>query len=163
MNEPLANMLRYNDWATQTLIDGCRTLTDAQLDAPSVPGASGTIRYMLLHVVGSQQVQALRTTGVMRPVLDWNWDGWDALMERARGSGQRLIDIAAATGEERQVKFEEGGKRYYFPLSFFLAHAVAHGDQHRSEIKMAMAAPGVASPDLDGWNWARDAGIGGEG
>jgi uncharacterized damage-inducible protein DinB len=162
VNEPLANVLRYNAWATGALVDGCRALSDAQLDAAPVPGSSGTIREMLLHVVISQEVQALRTTGVMRPSLSWKWEGWDALTQRARDSSQRLIDIAAATNEERHVAFEEGGKRYAFPLSFFLAHAVAHGDQHRSEIKMAMAVLGVASPDLDGWNWARDSGIGGE-
>jgi len=163
VNEPFASMLRYNAWATETLINGCRGLSDAQLDADAVPGASGTIRHMLVHLVGSQEVQVFRTEGVMRPSVRWDWEGWDTLLQRAQDSGHRLIEIAEATIAGESVEFVERGKRYLFPRSFFIAHAVAHGDQHRSEIKMGMAALGVASPDLDGWNWAGVTGIGREG
>jgi uncharacterized damage-inducible protein DinB len=162
VNEPFANVLRYNAWATETLVDACRTLSDAQLDAPAPPGTTGTLRHMLVHLVSSQETQLLRITGVMRPSVSSAWEGWDALLRRARDSGKRLIDVAGELRDEEQVEFIEGGKRYLFPKSFFITHAVAHGDQHRSEIKMAMAALGVASPDLDGWNWAQAAGIGGE-
>jgi uncharacterized damage-inducible protein DinB len=162
VNEPFANVLRYNAWATETLLAACLSLSDAQLDAPAIPGASGTIRQLLIHLVTAQETNALRTEGVMRPVLNQDWPGWESLAERARESGVRLVDLAASLDAEVQVEFLEGGKRYLFPKSFFIAAAAEHGDQHRSEIKMALAAMGLPSPDLDGWNWAGATGIGGE-
>jgi uncharacterized damage-inducible protein DinB len=159
MNEPLANALRYNAWATSTLFKACRSLSEAQLDAPSIPGSSGSIRAMLIHVAMAQRTAIWRTNAVMRPRLDSSWPGWERLLVEAKDSAEELIVIARNL-ERDEVIFEEGGIRYPWELSFFLTAAVTHGDQHRSEIKMAMAGLGVDSPDLDAWNWARDAGFG---
>lgn len=165
MNEPLAMMLRYNAWAMNALIEACRELTDTHLDAPPIPGATGTVREMILHACGGQEVFAWRASGQgIRPDRDdyAEWRGWQWLSDAVRASGERLITPAAALEEDSPLDYEYLGKTYRFPRSFFLAHAVAHGDQHRSEIKLALAALGVPTPDLDGWNWAADTGIGGE-
>ncbi len=164
MNESLANMLRYNLWATTTLLEACRSLTDEQLDAPAVPGSSGTLREMALHC-GSQDIFVLRASGrgINSGSDDWSaWRGWDALIDVARKSGEELVELARAHDTDSDLDYPHLGKTYRFPSSFFLVHAVAHGDQHRSEIKMSMASLGVSSPDLDAWNWAPAAGIGRE-
>lgn len=62
MNLGLVEMMRYNAWANRTLFDACRELTDEQLDG-SLPITSGSIRELLIHIVGAQQTFALRTRG----------------------------------------------------------------------------------------------------
>jgi uncharacterized damage-inducible protein DinB len=45
-------------------------------------------------------------------------------------------------------------------VSFFLTHALEHGVEHRTEIKVALSQLGVATPDLDGWAYATAMGCG---
>lgn len=164
MNEPLAEMLRYNRWATLRLLEACRSLNDEQLDA-AMPGASGSVRELLLHVVGGQQTWALRTKGRQHEGELHRrsaWPGWDALVEVARSSGDELVGIAEALSEDEIVVLPYMGKRPAFPKSFFLVHAVEHGVEHRTEIKIALARQRVETPDLDGWYYAEARGFGAE-
>ena len=62
MNKGLAEMFRYNAWANRALFEACRSLTEAQLDT-HVPGISGSIRDLLMHIAGGQQTFVLRTKG----------------------------------------------------------------------------------------------------
>jgi uncharacterized damage-inducible protein DinB len=51
-------------------------------------------------------------------------------------------------------------KAFRYPMSFFLLHALEHGVEHRTEIKVTMAELGVERPDLDGWPYSEAAGYG---
>jgi uncharacterized damage-inducible protein DinB len=164
MNQPLAAMFRYNRWATLTLIEACRTLTDGQLDAHP-PGVSGSVRSLLTHVVGGQQSQVLRTKGRQHEgelTRSSDWPGFDLLLEIAGDSGDELIAIAESLDEEIEVDLPFMGKVHRIPKSFFLVHAMEHGVEHRTEIKVALGHLGIATPDLDGWAYAASAGIGRE-
>ena len=162
MNTPLAQIFRYNKWATLTLLEACRSLTEEQLDYRH-PGCTGSVRELLQHVVGGQQSQVLRTSGRQHegePGRHSNWREYDDLVELARRSGDELVAIAEALDEDREVVLPFQGKSYRFPLSFFLAHAAEHGVEHRTEIKVALASIGVATPDLDGWAYSAAQGFG---
>lgn len=164
MNAPLASMLRYNRWATTTLLEACHPLTGQQLDA-RLPACSGSVRELLVHLVGGQQTLVLRTRGRQHEG-ELNrasaWPGFDALMRLARQSSDELVAIAEALDEDADVDLPFAGKTYRFPRSFFLVHAVEHGVEHRTEIKVTLASIGVATPDLDGWQWAAAEGFGQE-
>ncbi len=89
MNEPLVAMFRYSKWATLTLIEACRALTDEQLDV-RVPGISGSVRVLLTHIVGAQQTFVLRTAGRQHEgelSRGSQWPGFDALLADAACSG----------------------------------------------------------------------------
>lgn len=164
MNAPLAEMLRYNLWATTRLLEDCRSLPDAVLDTV-VPGATGSIRELLVHLAGSQQTFALRTKGRQHEgELSRNsaWPGWDALFEAARTSGEELIEAAAALQTDADVDLPYMGKSYFFPKSFFLVHAMEHGADHRAEIRMALRSLNIETRDLDGWEYAAAMGYGAE-
>jgi uncharacterized damage-inducible protein DinB len=164
MNTPLAELFRYNKWATRTLIEACRALTDTQLDT-RMPAASGPVRELLLHVVGGQQTQVLRTQGRQHEgelTRSSRWPGFDALLEAADRSSDELIAIAEALDADRDVDLPYAGKTYRYPTSFFLTHALEHGVEHRTEIKLTLASAGIATPDLDGWAYAAAAGYGRE-
>ncbi len=164
MNTPLAEMLRYNRWATLTLLDACRGLTDEQLDH-RMPEASGSVRDLLRHVVGGQQTQVLRTEGRQHEgelTRSSPWPGFEALIEAATASANALVAIAEALETDPEVILPFMGKAYRYPKSFFLVHAMEHGAEHRTEIKLSLAQLGIGTSDLDGWQYAAAMGYGQE-
>jgi uncharacterized damage-inducible protein DinB len=164
MNQPLAQLFRYNRWANLRLIDACQGLTDQQL-ATRAPGTSGSIAELLMHVVGGQQTFVLRTKGRQHEgELNRGsaWPGIATIRALALATSDDLIAIAERLVEDAEVDLPYGPKTYRFPLSFFLTHAVAHGVEHRSELRCALAHLGLDAPDLDGWPYAADAGYGRE-
>lgn len=157
-------MLRYNRWANEQLFTACVALPDAQLDA-RFEGASGSVRELLEHIAGGQQTFVLRTRGRQHEgELNRTspWPGFDALLAIVRESSEALVLIAEELDADVDVVLPYMGKSYVYPRSFFLVHAVAHGTEHRTEIKFALAQLGVATPNLDGWEWGAAAGFGGE-
>lgn len=164
MNRPLAETFRYNRWANLVLLEACRALTDEQLDARD-PSASPSVRELLLHLIGGQQTFVLRTKGRQHEgELNRTsaFPGFDALTEIATATSDELIAIAEALEEDRELDLPYAGKRYRFPVSFFLLHALEHGVEHRTEIKLSLARLGVETPDLDAWSYAPVAGFGQE-
>ncbi|HZQ37988.1 MAG TPA: DinB family protein [Dehalococcoidia bacterium] len=163
MNEPLAQMFRYNRWANLTLLDACRTLDAGHL-ATRMPGGSGTVGEVLLHLVGGQQTFVLRTQGRQHEgELNRSsaWPGWERLIAIVRETSDALIAIAAALERDTDVALPWQGSVYRYPTSFFLVHALEHGVEHRTEIKLALAQLGIATPDLDGWRFSDAMGYGG--
>lgn len=164
MNQPLAEMFRYNKWATATILESCRALTDEQLDVHP-HGISGSVRELCTHLVGAQKSQVLRTMGRHHEgefQRSTPWPGWEDLLVVAAETSDQLIAIAESLDADVEVDLPYMGKVHRIPKSFFLVHAMEHGVEHRTEIKVALGAIGVATPDLDGWAYAAAAGIGRE-
>jgi uncharacterized damage-inducible protein DinB len=162
MNAPLAEMLRYNKWATMTLVEACRSLTDEQLDTQGA-GVAGTVRVLLLHFVGAQQTMALRPKGRQHEgelKSDSPWPGFNILLDLAAQSADELIAIAEAMDTPTETDLPYMGTTYRFPTSFFLAHAMEHGVEHRTEIKVALNQLGIETPNLDGWAYSEAMGYG---
>lgn len=157
-------MFRYNRWANLTLFEACRGITDEQLDE-RVAGVSGSVRELLLHVVGGQQTSVLRTAGHQHQGelnRGSEWPGFDTLIELAAKSSDDLIAIADAEDGQSLVDLPWQGKVFRYPRHFFLVHAMEHGVEHRTEIKVALAKLGFQTPDLDGWNYSSEVGYGQE-
>ncbi len=162
-NQPLADVLRYNRWANLTLFEACRALTDAQLDV--APPGRDSVRHLLVHITGSQQTFVLRTKGRQHEgELNRRspWPGFDVLMQIITQTSDELIAIAEGLGEDRDIDLSYMGRTSRLPVSFFLAHAIEHGAEHRTEIKLALEGAGIGTPDLDGWAWSAAAGYGRE-
>jgi uncharacterized damage-inducible protein DinB len=162
MNQPLVQAFAYNKWANSTLLEACRELSGSQL-AARPPGVSGSVGELLTHLVGSQQTFVLRTRSRQNEgelTRESPWPGIDALIEIAGATSDELIAIAGTLTEDREADLAYMGKTYRFPVSFFLTHALEHGVEHRTEIKVALSQLGVATPDLDGWAYATAMGCG---
>jgi uncharacterized damage-inducible protein DinB len=160
MNLALVEMFRYNKWANLTLLQACRVLTDQQLDA-SAPGASGAVRELLVHIVGGQQTFILRTKGRQHEgELNRSsaWPGLDRLVDLAASTSDELIEIARRINGESEADLKYRGKRYRYPARLFLAHALEHGVEHRTEAKLILAQHGIDTPSLDGWDYSAAAG-----
>lgn len=164
MSEALAEAFRYNRWANLALFEACRGLSDEQLDARG-PGISGSVRELLQHIAGGQQTFVLRTKGRQHEgelSRHAPWPGWDGLMEAARRSSDDLVLIAESADLTAEVGLPWQGKSFGFPVVFFLVHALEHGVEHRTEVKVALNQIGLETPDLDGWMYAAAAGYGQE-
>ena len=162
MNEGLVEMFRYNAWANHRLFESCRSLTDEQLDS-HVPGVSGSVRELLMHIVGGQQTFILRTKGLQHQgELNRGsvWPSIDKLIEMAENTSHELIAIAGQIGDQDQVDLPYLGKTYRYPKRFFLVHAMEHSVEHRTEVKVALGHLGVETPDLDGWPYSAAVGYG---
>ena len=98
MNTPLAHVFQYNKWATLTLLEACAELTDDQLDT-RLAAASGSVRELLVHIVGGQQTFALRTKGRQHEG-ELNrysaFPGFDELRRLAVESSDELISVGGS-------------------------------------------------------------------
>ncbi len=158
------DIFAYNKWANLELFKACRTLTEDQLDL-HLPGASGSVRELLVHLVGGQQSQILRTKGRQHEdelTRASAWPGLETLIDLIERTSDELIAIADGLRSDEEVDLPYYGKVYRFPKSFFLLHALTHGVEHRTEIKVTLNHFGIATPDLDGWNYAAAVGYGEE-
>jgi uncharacterized damage-inducible protein DinB len=165
MANPLAEIFRYNAWANEALFAACQGLDAAVLGAPSGGDDPRSIRTKLLHIAGAQQTFCLRTKGRQHEGeinAGSAWPGWEAVNAAMRSSNAELIEIAGVMDADIEVILPYMGRRPRFPRSFFLAHAIAHGAQHRTEVVLALRALGHPMPDLDGWSYAAAAGHGKE-
>ena len=165
MSKALADCLRYNRWANLQLVDACRVLTNDQLDARSTP-STRSVRELLQHVVGSELTFVLRTKGRQHEGesrhIDDGWPGLDMLRDVVASTGDELIAIAANLDDDELVALPYRGQTYEYPKGFFLLHAIEHGVEHRTEIKVTLALIGIETPDLDGWFYSQAAGYGRE-
>jgi len=164
MNSDLAEMLRYNAWANRVLFRECRSLTDQQLDL-QIRGISGSVRELLMHIAGGQQTFVLRTKGRQHEGelgRRSDWPGIETVIRIATSTSDELIAIAEQLEPLEEVSLPYQGKTYRYPKSFFLLHAMQHGIEHRTEVKIALASIGIETPDLDGWNYSLAAGYGQE-
>ena len=162
MNKGLVEMFRYNAWANRELFEACRSLTDEQLDS-HVPGTSGSIRELLMHIIGGQQTLILRTKGRQHEgelTRRSAWPGIDKLIEMAETSSEEFITIAEQLDDEEEVDLLYQGQTYRYPKRFFLVHAMEHSVEHRTEVKVALGHIGVETSDLDGWPYSEAVGYG---
>jgi uncharacterized damage-inducible protein DinB len=164
MANNFAEMFRYNAWANSELFNACRSLTDEQLDV-HIQGISGSVRELLMHIVGGQQTFVLRTKGRQHEGelgRQSDWPGIETVIEIAARTSDELIAIAEQVKAEEVVDLFYQGKAYRYPKRFFLVHAMEHSSEHRTEVKVALAHIGIETPDLDGWHYALSAGYGQE-
>ena len=155
-------MFRYNAWANHELFEACRSLSNDQLDA-QIKGISGSVRELLMHIAGGQQTQILRTKGRQNEgeLNRWSsWPGIEVVIKIIEETSQELILIAEQLDDEDEIDLPYQGKRYRYPKRFFLVHALEHSIEHRTEVKVALAWAGIATPDLGGWFYADAAGYG---
>jgi uncharacterized damage-inducible protein DinB len=158
------DIFAYNKWANLELFNACRSLTEEQLNF-QLPGTSGSVRELLVHIVGGQQTQILRTKGRQHEgelSRASAWPGLETLIDLVESTSDELIAIANEMTGDVDVDLPYHGKFYRYPKSFFLLHALTHGMEHRTEVKVALNHLGIATPDLDGWNYADAVGYGKE-
>ncbi len=112
MNQPLGEMFRYNRWANPTLLNACRVLNPAQMQAHP-PGVSGSVAELLTHLIGAQQTFILRTKGRYHEDemgRQTPWPGLDIVVGVAKTTSDELIEIAEGLDSDRETELRYGGR-----------------------------------------------------
>jgi uncharacterized damage-inducible protein DinB len=149
-------IFRQNTWATQKLLDFCEGLTAEQL-ATTAPGTYGTIRDILVHVVGAEVGYAHRVNGRWpnTPDLREGFPGFAALREAARWAGEELLQLALTTRADTLVveRWPEERQVEEYPLAALLMQAINHSTEHRTQASTIITQLGLEPPDMSGWEY----------
>jgi uncharacterized damage-inducible protein DinB len=161
MTTHLADLMRYNAWATAALLDFCRRLPEHQLEL-AAPGTYGAIGATLLHVAAAEERYAARIAGEPGPGPDFLSDeapfpGLQAIAEHTGRSGLRLAELAGSLPDGEILRGSWRGKRYEMPAAALFAQVLNHGDEHRGHVGTVLGANGIEPPEIDGWAWAEQA------
>jgi len=153
----LDHVLRHNSWATGALLDFCRTVDRAKLEA-TTPGTYGTLDGTLQHLVGAEQWYVKLLTGEVlgRPIRRTDAPhSLDELAAVAAANGSRLLAVATSDDVTRIIPMGEERST----VGVVLAQVVHHGNEHRTQATTILGANGVEPPPLSSWAYGRAMGI----
>ncbi len=149
----LAAIYEHNAWANLVLIEACRELTPDQL-AAAVEGTYGALGDTLAHLVSAETfyVELLTDWG---PPERWHrgdpFPGIEALVQRARETGPRLLAVAQSIEPDEPIERDPGE---LIPASVILVQAINHATEHRAQIATILTQLGIEPPAIDGWHHA---------
>ena len=155
---PLDHVLRHNTWANVTILEFCRGLDPALLEAKAV-GTFGTLYGTLQHVVGAEQWYVQLLTGELlgRPRIRRDErHALDDLVTTTKAIGARALEVAATDDVSRRIEMNEGRTS---TVGVILAQLVHHGNEHRTQATTILGANGIEPPPVSGWGYGRAAGI----
>ena len=118
-----------------------------------IPGAYGTIRDTLEHIVTGEEYYISLLTG-SRPQPPFKWDerpGLDEIAPYAAQVGQALVDMAQHITPTDQVTEEGDGKQFRYQALAVFIQIIDHGIEHRTNITTVLNQGLQAPPNVDGW------------
>lgn len=147
----LDDAMAHHVWATEQLIDACRSLTPEQLSTP-VPGTYGSILDSFRHLV-STDCWYLTFFGDQPQRIEEGADaGLDELRSAITANGKNWMDLLASGLDGEADNVEHGdGWNFHSPTGFRLAQVIQHGTDHRSQICTVLSSFGKEPPGIDLW------------
>jgi uncharacterized damage-inducible protein DinB len=154
MNPPdvLTHLFQHHLWANLRLLESCSRLSQDQL-AFSLPGAYGSIRETLQHIVRAEQSYFSRiSTGksLNRPANPPPMS-FDEMAESLRRTGSGLIDWVSKVQPEDTVILDWEGQPRIAAKTVIVTQVINHAGEHREQIKAMITALGIEPPDLQSW------------
>ncbi|MDH4334170.1 MAG: damage-inducible protein DinB [Chloroflexota bacterium] len=150
MTTTLRELFRHNRWANEQILEACRALTDQQR-ATTVEGTYGELGNTLTHLVRAESFY-LKLLTDWQPPVRWEipgpFPGIDVLLERARFTGERLVEIADGIDPARAIDVDGDA----VPAAVILVQAINHATEHRSHVATILTQLGVGPPEVDGWS-----------
>ena len=160
MPTALVELYKHNLWANLRLLDLCAGLNDEQLDA-AAPGTYGRVRDTLVHIFAAEERYVKLFTGSQpeHPLRESEgFPGIEELRERARRSGEALIEVAGRFRSSRILRGKwRSGEPYTLRAVVPMVQAINHATEHRAHIVTVLSQHGVQPPDLDGWAYGVEA------
>jgi uncharacterized damage-inducible protein DinB len=149
MPSTLFELFRHNRWANERILEACRDLTDAQR-ATTVEGTYGELGHTLTHLVRAESWYLSILTDWQPPVrweIPGPFPGTDALLERARFTGNRLAEIVDGIDPAREI--DTGDEAV--PAHVILVQIINHATEHRGHVATILTQLGIQPPEMDGW------------
>jgi uncharacterized damage-inducible protein DinB len=145
-------MFSHHRWANLCLLERCAALSDQQLDA-AIPGAYGSIRDTLQHIVTAEQsyYSRISTGQPRRRAKDAPPMTMAEMIESASATGAGLIEWAPRVAPDDAVTVDGDDGPTRVPKAIILTQAINHGTEHRAQVMAILTQLGVEPPDLQGW------------
>ncbi len=148
----LTEFIRYNSWANHRVLDACVQLSEEKLATP-IPGAYGTIRETLVHLVEAEAFYiSLLTGGEPKPPYE---SDEAPTVEQMRvfsdELGLALVNLANQFNPRDMVDEEGDGWELHYQAVALFIQIVDHGIEHRTNITTALNAGLQDPPEVDGW------------
>ena len=150
----LVELIRYNNWANAQVFAACQKLAADQL-AAAAPGAYGSIRETLEHIIRAEADYVGRLTG-NRPQPAFRWKDQAALADLFAFAGQvasALLDAIQRIPPTHIVHEEEDGSTVDYQARALFIQVINHGVEHRTNITTILSGLGLPAPEVDGWGY----------
>jgi len=150
----LVELIRYNNWANAQVFAACQKLAADQL-AAAAPGAYGTIRDTLEHIIRAEASYVGRLTSD-RPQPSFRWEDQPALDDIFAFAGQvagALLDAIQRIPPTHIVHEEEDGSTVDYQARALFIQVINHGIEHRTNITTILSGLGLPAPEVDGWGY----------
>ncbi|HTX79734.1 MAG TPA: DinB family protein [Longilinea sp.] len=150
----LVELIFYNNWANQQVLQACQNLSEDQL-ATKNPGAYGTIRDTLEHIIRSEAGYVKLLTGSRpQPPFDWkNRPGIEDMMAYSAQVGDALLDAVEHVQPTDPIEQEIDGKQRRYQAKAVFIQIIDHGIEHRTNITTILNQGLQTPPDVDGWGY----------
>ena len=161
-SDALLDLVRHHMWATTTLIEACRELSDEQLTAPG-HASFGSILETLNHFIGSDAHYMCQLGGRPPTWSETHGDvGLDQLASRADDLSSAWESFLAADVFEagRGLVLPEDEGVYRTHAGIVLAQVLFHATAHREQVCTMLTALGIEPPDTQPWAYADATGLG---
>jgi uncharacterized damage-inducible protein DinB len=149
---PMLRQMRHDVWATQMLLERCRSLTEEQLQL-TAPGTYGSIQKTFAHIVRANEGYLNTYSLIPQPFIE--------LTAPVEEIASRLAPVRDAVEQlfkskdldfDRRIRDER--RKAELQLWVPLAQFSHHGSDHRSQICTILTRNGLDVPDLDVWSYA---------
>ncbi len=147
----LDDAMAHHIWATERLIDACKSLTPEQLSTPA-PGTYGSIIDTFRHLVSTDCWYLTFFRDEPQRVEEGDEASLDELRSAITSNGTAWMELLAGDPDGEADMVEHGdGWNFHAPTGFRLAQVVQHGTDHRSQICTALTSFGLEPPGIDLW------------
>ena len=150
----LVELMRYNNWANQTVLAACEGLDEALLARP-IAGAYGSIRDTLAHIVRAESWYVSLLTG-KRPPAPFDWKDGPGVAEIkafALEVGEALMDAVQRVAPDMPVVEVDGEETWRYPATVVYIQIINHGIEHRTNITTILNQEGLNPPHVAGWGY----------
>jgi uncharacterized damage-inducible protein DinB len=144
--------IRYNNWANQQLLQACQNLSEDQL-ATTIPGAYGTIRDTLAHIIRAETYYLSLLTGSY-PQPPFKWEerpNLTAMTPYATQVGEALVEMAQRVRPTDLILEEDDDEQFHYQSLAVFIQIINHGVEHRTNVTTILNQGLQAPPDVDGW------------
>jgi uncharacterized damage-inducible protein DinB len=151
---PMLRQMRHDVWATEMLLERCRSLTKEQLQL-TAQGTYGTIQKTFAHIVRANEGY-LNTYGLIpQPFIEVTDDTpVDEIASRLARVREAVDQLFKSKEFDFDRRIHDERRKADLELWVPLAQFSHHGSDHRSQICTILTLNGLEVPELDVWAYA---------
>jgi uncharacterized damage-inducible protein DinB len=158
MNPILADLLRYDEWATRLALEPVLQLTDEQL-VQEFAGELSSIRQQCHHLISVPNRYRARILGEPVPDVDpTSLENPEQIVAYAAEVADRFAQMVASLAPERlddEMRYDTRRGLFVATVEQTLMHVVNHGTYHRGQIACLLKLHGVEPVDTDYLIWTK--------